>query len=412
MSTEERRHHSYSPSTLQMREACPLWCPTGEAGEKAERGTLQHRYTETGHDDGSLTDEEMAAAQECLDYSHQIKEENQAELNRRGLSKLTISEVVEPYLPVDHRKWRVPVFNPTTFKTEYVTETSTTAGYADRLLLIPGLEHIELFDWKFGRWPVTDAEDNLQGISYVLGAFLAYPWAQTVRLHFKQPHIESVSSHTFNRDNIEDKRLRVMVTVEQAVACAGEEDYSKANMTVPGCNFCGRIGKCQKVRELALKVGDKFWPVEMPENLDPISMDRPENVAAGLRVAQIVEAWASGFRRQKTLQVLEGAAPVPEGYQIMKKEQRREIKSRFRLFRAFRKYLTRKEIESSLGRPSLTTLEKLFQDKFPRGRKTAELAEFKDRLLQCGAVEKGQPVPYLGAVPKKSKETKQPESQT
>lgn len=400
--TAERRHHSYSPSTLQMREACCLWAPTGESNEKAERGTKQHTFTEDRKDDGSLTDEEYLAAVDCLEYSGKIKARF-INANRRMGAVGTCSEVTEiteKYLPLDERKWTVSVFDPEKMETKLVTEDCTTGGYVDRMLLVPFFSHIEMFDWKFGRWPVTDAHENLQGIAYVLAAFRLYPWAETIRLHFKQPQIDSVTKHVFRRTEIPSLLLKVMTVVERAAAAAKIENYSQANMTVPGCLFCGRRGKCHKLHELILTVGNKFYPAKMPKNMDPIALDDPQNAAEGLRVAQIVEAWASGYRRQKTLQILAGKAPVPEGFRIMKFEKR-EIKSEFRFFRVLRQYLSAKEIRRIISRPSITALEKAISDKFPRGSKSAQLEVIGQRLMEVGAVQMTQPTPYVGAVPKK-----------
>lgn len=391
--SEERRHHSYSPSTLQAREVCPLWAPTGESNEKAETGTRQHKFTEDRVDDGSLSDHEVVAAAWCLDYAERVKHR----LSNFG----AVTEYSEPYLVLDDRVWTVPVFNPKTFTTSEVTEQCTTGGYADLIFTSAKLRHIELFDWKFGKWPVEPSATNLQGISYALGALRKFPGTNTVRVNFLQPQLDSRSSHVFRRKETEKHLLRVKTVVERAVACAKSQDYSQANPTVPGCLFCGRKGVCHKLHEFALTISRKYQPLQIPANITPIDLDDPEQMKIGLQAALTAEGWAQSYRRQKTQQVLSGMVECPDGYKVMQSE-RRTITNPYRFFRVARKFLSRKELQAALLKPAFGSLERAVSDKFPRGRKTKALDQLNESLMASGAVEKSPTSPYLGVVSKKT----------
>src|SRR6266850_879366 len=134
MSDEIRLHHPRSPSTLQSREACPCYESRNDVvHERAIAGTMAHNVVETGSDDERLSDDDAAAAAECLDfYSRRLQLMSEAraravdekwhstldmrpEQAERSIDQLI--ELKETYLPVDDCK--------------YADADSTTAGYID-----------------------------------------------------------------------------------------------------------------------------------------------------------------------------------------------------------------------------------------------------------------------------------------
>jgi hypothetical protein len=382
-----------------MREACPLWATTGEAGEAAARGTLQHLVTETGDDHEDLTDEEIAAAVECMDFAEQLKSE--MEIVRRpngGTSRRVVIDETEPYLPIDDRRMRgVPMFNWKTGGIDLVDIESTTAGYADRILKAG--DHAKVLDWKFGRWPVEEADNNTQGIAYVIGVFKKFPDVKTVELIFKLPHQKDVTRHTFHRDELDELYIRIVAIVERSIQACHQEDYSKATPNVPACLFCARRGGCPRLHEIVLNVGHKFYPAKVPADISVSVLKDPAQFAEGMRIAQIVTAWAEGYKRQGTQQVLQGAIPVPTGY-IIAEYSKRKIVDPKAYAESTKGFLTRKEYTATL-KPGLTAVEDAIKAKVGRGMKTARLNQFLEK--QKG-VEKTVAAPYLKAVPAKKKQ--------
>ena len=394
--TAERQHHSYSPSSLQMREACPLWAGTGESNVAAERGTAQHKFTEDGVDDNVLDDWEFSAAAECIDYAHNLKQKFIDE-------GYEVEEIIEAFLPIDDRHWTVSVYDTKLLRSKKVKETSTTAGYVDRIMLVRDIEHAEVMDWKFGAWEVEHARDNVQGIAYVLGAFRRWPWIQTVRLSFKQPKLDLVTDHVFSRADIPELTLRVVTIVERAAACAKRVSYKHANVCVPACLFCARRGSCKPVQDIILKVGRKYYPVGIPDNITAETLDDPKQVEVGLRLCQIVTAWATGYKQQKTQQVIMGDAPVPDGFELSTYSKRR-IEDPIKFEQAALKFLTPEELRASFT-PTLGAAEQAVSDKAPRGSKTSAVKEFKQHLEDEKAVVHTTPAPYLKALSKKKSES-------
>jgi hypothetical protein len=396
--SEERVHHPYSPSSLQSLEACPCYTSRSSDHVRTIIGTIAHKSTETRTDDNRLDDDDAAAVAECMDFYESRKRlmeedqrKNQQAFCPGGVEKLpAISELLETYLEIDD--------------CVFEDAKSTTAGYVDRVVISWDKTHAELFDWKFGFWPIEVAENNLQGIAYALGLFRRYPTLQAAKFWFKQPLINDIQEATFTRAQIPALYLRVQVVVAEAREARRLmkiNDWSKARPMVPACNFCANIGRCPKVTEFACRVGSKFFPLEIPENITPSMVHSPENTVLGLRLAQVLAVWSKAFKTVITDRVIRRDAVPPDGYRLEVRADR-EIVNPVKYKEIALQYLTEQEYTDSLS-VSLGAVEKKISEKAPRGNKTAAVDAFKQALLDSGAVEKGAPYSFLKATSTKTK---------
>lgn len=387
--TTERAHHPYSPSTLQCREVCPAWVGTGESTEKAEIGTRQHAVTETGKDDDTLSDEQVAASVECMEFGDSHK----AQLERFG----PVQDLQEVYLRVDDVIWEAAFYDPKTYKTMTTTLDCTTGGYVDRVLIGGrGGAWAIIMDWKFGKWPVEKAKNNVQGISYLLGIFRQFPSVRVVDVYFKQPHIEHITMHRFFRRDADRLLLRIRTIVarsEKACRLAAQGDYSMANPTVPGCLFCGRIADCHKMHEIVLHTGKKYHPIEFPESLEPSVLRDPKNFSLGMRLQQAVIAWGEAYRRRGVDFIITGQAEVPPGYRLAE-YSKATVDDVEKFKRVALHYLTEDEFNAAL-KPTITGVSKKIMEGAPRGQKTNRKDEFRRTLEAEGVLGRTTPVPYL-----------------
>lgn len=376
----ERKHHRYSPSKLQMLEACPCYeNREGELHERAIAGTRAHNVAETGQDDARLSDEDVAAAVDCIDFVSTRK----TEMEKAG----PVTELKETYLPIDDIHFPDGV-------------EATTAGYIDAAIISHCGTLAECFDFKFGRWPVEKAEDNLQGIAYVLGLLKRYPSLQQVTFHFKQPHLDSVSSATFSRDQIPELYLRVQVVVARAREARRLGDFSMARPMVPACNFCAHLGVCPKVEAIALKVGNKFFPLEIPDDITPTKLHDRKSASLAMRLAQVVKIWAGAYTSRTSDRVIRGEQDLPENYSIKENHGKRSIADVEKFKSIALKYLTPEEL-AAVADYSFGSVEEIIQTKAPRGLKAAAVSEFKTELDQSGAVSRGNSFSFLMPVPAK-----------
>jgi hypothetical protein len=307
-----------------------------------------------------------------------------------------IIELTETYLEVDKCGFTEARKNPKNGELESVRVESTTGGYVDRALIAHDCRTAELFDWKFGMWAVEKAENNLQGIAYSLGLFRAYRKLKSITFFFKQPNLQLISSATFARDQIPALYLRVQTVVARAREARQRGDFANANPMVPVCNFCANIGVCPKVCEFACKVGHKFFPLEIPENITPtMVLDRAQSTLA-MRLSQVMGIWAKAFRSATTDRVIRGDAQPPEGFRIQTQSKRQVTDSK--VYREIcLKYLTQAEFDSAMDDPSFGAVEELIKDKAPRGQKKAQVEAFQKELKDRGAVRLGDPISFLKA---------------
>lgn len=408
MTTETRKHHSYSPSTLQSLEACP--CYRGKESNHARTiaGSIAHAVTESKQDDARLDDDDAEAAAECLDFYERrralMEEARQRVCMHAEFKVPDIIELLETYLPVDDLTFKDDYQNPLTNLIVEEVVLSTTAGYVDRALISHDKTYAELFDWKFGFWPVESASNNLQGIAYALGLFKQYPTIQRIKFWFKQPHLDSISDADFTREDIWALYLRVQTVVARARKARHAADFSTASPAVPICNFCALIGVCPKVAAFACKVGSKFFPLEIPENITPTMIHTSRDTTLGMRLASVVVTWGEAFRRQTTDRVLRGDADIPAGYSVESKSKR-DIVDADKFKNTSLKFITESEYGALQEPPGFGKIEDMIKEKSPRGQKKAALENFKQALESDGAVVKSPSYSYLKAVPDTNKQT-------
>jgi hypothetical protein len=393
----ERQHHPYSPSSLELREACPCFGNRNTVNKAAERGTLQHSAVEAGDDLNEMDDNEAVHAAMCSDFADRQYDLLVEEAVRQGKTAQDVIDLREAYLKVDTLSF-----------SELLADglrqfESTTAGYVDRILISADRLRAILLDWKFGKWPVTDAEHNLQGIAYLLGLFRAYPTVNSIGVFFLQPQLDRITFHTFTRDQIPALYLRVQTVVARAMEAhqkTDADDWSMAEPKIPVCNFCGNLGRCEKVARFACHVGHKFHPIEIPSDLTPTGLKDPKDSTIGLRLATVLKIWCDAFRKTLGDRVVRGAQPVPEGYVIQTKSNR-EIVDTGKFCAVALRYLTQAEL-AAVAEYSFGDVEDLVKDKAPRGSKTHALSAFQQELKDAGAVKNGAPYSFLRATNKKA----------
>lgn len=398
----ERVHHPYSPSSLQSREACPKFQNRNSTNEAAVRGSIQHDAVERGQDDARLSDDHAAAVADCMMFAEE-----------RASNYPGGQIIKEAYLPVDEEVIVITVKSIDKF--DIITEDGqispgfrqgptqqhvfegTTAGYLDFAVVSADQTEAEIIDWKFGRNAVTEASTNLQGIAYMLGLKKLFPTLQKCRVSFVQPHIDEKSEHDFELGDTREYYLRIRVAVGRSIAAAANpNDYSTARPNVGTCLFCALVGKCPKVAELALKVGQKYKPLAIPENVNPTTLNNPADVDMGLRLADVMKVWAEAFRRQATEKTIENMDFVPEGYTLVTIQKRKLLDARkfADMAKTFLPPEVREEVEKLFDIP-LGPVEELISAAAPRGQKERTVEEFGQRISDAGIVELGNPFAFL-----------------
>jgi hypothetical protein len=348
-------------------------------------GTLQHNAVESEEDDNRIPDYKAMVVAQC-------KEMASEHIAAFGFGATVLKEV---YLPIDDESvWTNIVLDG---KPAQVPFVGTTAGYLDLGIVSADETHAEIIDWKFGRNAVTNAEDNLQGISYMLGLKRRYPKLRSCRVLFFQPHIDHESSHTFDISVPDAFLLRVRTVVARAIeAGKNPEDFSMARATVGTCLFCSLVGRCPKVAELAIQVGRKYAPLVVPDDINTVTLEDPVQVSAGMKLAQVVKLWAESFRKNATQKALNDEEFIPDGY-VLVPQQRLSIKSAKKVGEIAKRFVPPEHAEKieALYDITLTPLDKLIELVAPRGQKEKSSDAFRAALVAEGAAEMGNPFSVL-----------------
>lgn len=373
MSAEDRLHHPFSPSTLNSREACPKYQPTQTESDASRMGTLQHNAVESDEDDARLSDRRALVVAQC-------KELITDRIAEFGMGARTFREV---YLPVDDEKIKAP---------DGTVWEGSTGGYLDFGIVSADETHAEVLDWKFGRNAVTHAQENLQGISYMLGLKRKFPKLRTCRVLFFQPHIDHESEHTFDITDPSALLLRVRTVVARAQeASKNPADYSMARASLGACNFCALVGLCPKVAEFAIQIGKKYAPLALPDDINTVTLEDPAQVSIGIKLAQIVKLWAESFRRNATQKAIHDEDFIPDGYVLVPSAKIKLLHPR-KVGDIAKRFVPAEQSEKvdALFDVKITHLDELVELMAPRGKKTETSEAFRKALIEEGAAEMGQ----------------------
>ncbi len=394
-------------------EACPLYRSRQNAveHERTTAGTRAHNSADTETDDERLSDEDAAAVAECLDYVSNLKQgfidyakskrEQLETHNCAGGTKVLfdpvdfegkVEEINEPYLPIDDLK--------------FPDAEGTTAGYADKIIFSHDKRLAHVADYKFGMWPVTEARTNLQGLAYALGVFKKWKTVDEIIIHFLQPLLPHRTAALVKRSDIPDIYFRICAVVARARLAreklAKTGSYEDAIPWAPICSFCDHLGKCDKALEIAIQVGNKYYPLEVPANLTPSMIHSDRDTQNAMRLAMVVASWAKAFRTVITNRVINGDAEIPEGFKLVSQSKRELVNMEL-----YRKHAIKiigakafaETLETTFG-----AVEKLIAEKAPRGVKEKIVLAFQKETEESGAVVRQLPITFLKAIPKKDKE--------
>lgn len=410
--TATRRHHPFSPSSLPMRQSCAKFTQrAGPVNEMAVVGTMQHDMAESQIDDPRLPDYRAHAVAECIRYC-----EDRASHYPGGII------LKEEYLPIDDElmaEYYVEEFtitDPETgqqspgYRQAIYWHRGTTGGYLDYAVVRAGVmskdcTKAEIIDFKFGNNAVEESQNNLQGIAYALGVLKKFPRLEEITVHFIMPHLDYVTVHTFTRADFPGMMLNVIAVVRRAEeARKNPDDFSMATPNTSACLFCGLAGRCPKLAEIAIKLGRKYKPLEIPENVTPSLISDPAQASMGIRLAAVMAAWSDSYKRQATATTIDNLKFLPEDY-ILVTNQKRILKNaralgelakeRLKTLVPADKYEEACKSVDACYDVSFGPLEKILQTFAPRGQKEKTLEAFDAEAQAKGIVELGAPYAFL-----------------
>jgi hypothetical protein len=354
---EDRPHAEHSPSSLALKEVCPGYGSDSTPSVASEEGTRCHLALETGNDEG-LDDEQHQVVGMCRDYAAGV------EADARVHGDVTIM-----------REVKLEIAGRLTFGTADLVMISAAGATAD------------LIDFKFGRNPVADAEENVQMQCYALGLLERFPDVHAVRVHILLPRRDEVSLATYTRADMPQLRLRIETII--ARASLPEPELRPTD----GCLWCRNKATCPALHQHALKLASGYADeLVLPEQVHPSHISDPSGMARALQVARVMEKWCESVRHHALKMRLSGVE-IP-GHELRTRSGIRKINDALAAWGVVR---DRVEPDRFIAccEVSLAKLEDTVAATAPRGGKAKAKQSLCDSLAAVGAYDAGGESTFL-----------------
>jgi hypothetical protein len=240
-------HAKLSPSAAARWMTCPGSMhltpafPQDRSSKYAQIGTAIH----------SLSEKCLTVGKECKDFVGQTFDGIEITQEQAELGQIYVDYVREmPGLKLYEQRVSLEDVIPDCF------------GTADCVTLRAG--HLVVADLKTGAGVRVDVEENLQLLTYALGAFLKFDdlYAfEKITLCIIQPPLNNISVWTIDR-------LRILQHAAdlQAAALAIETEPNKFVMSEKACGFCHVKTVCPEMKRIAGEAASKDFEVVKAEN--------------------------------------------------------------------------------------------------------------------------------------------------
>jgi hypothetical protein len=378
--TAPEGHAKHGPSSLKHKEICAHWRSDSGTNPVAEEGTMLHERLVTRDFSGLEPQQELAARMVADLFDDLVKNLGPGAVILRE-HRLDVAEI--------------------------------TWGTADLVAFSADRKRGVIADAKFGWIEVDDAETNLQGQCYTVGAWTLEPANEEMTVVFAQPRCDMVSSHTFYRSKDYD---RLHSRAKAAVDAANNPD-SPFHPDPENCKYCGAKGTCEALLGMAKTVAPRVAPegFKIPEHLLAASISDPEMMAQALVLGDILEQWASSLRERAREMLAEGTH-VP-GYELGERQSPRSITSTELAWEAVKDTVSAEEFAKTAKTVSIGKLEEVFaaaKAALPdakKGVKSKAKQELEDRLTDLGALKQEGVTYYLKPINNRKLTEKEPAQQ-
>ena len=270
-------------------------------------------------------------------------------------------------------------------KEECLNVTEEIWGYCDLILIKDS--HAHVVDYKFGWNPVKDAEENLQGMAYVVGAFNKWPELQTATVHFLQPRLGFISSADFERNKLDELLLRIQLIVDRVKQWDKEKDEKLLVPTASNCVWCARKLGCPAFNKTLNAVLDEPLVSRSPDLSDP------EYLSKALTAIPVVERWIKDVKESALDIRVEDGVEIP-GFDLVVRAGRPTIPDNSALYEEVKDLLSIEEL-LECSTVSVSKLRDKVASHVDRGQKGLAKSTLLAELESKGVLTHGNEVRSL-----------------
>lgn len=273
------------------------------------------------------------------------------------------------------------------------SKTGYVRGTADFISLVGNVLHV--VDYKHGKGVVVDVVENIQGLSYAMGAanlFEDKKW-DTLRITIVQPRAfgKSIKAWDASRDDILDYKMDFSE--------AALKTFMKDVEVTPSidCRFCKALPFCKGIINLIKEITgmDILKDGSNPMDINKLSEDQIVDVI--FNKLPIIKGWFNKLE-DYAQQRAEERNPLPGTKLVQTKERRvwRDVEVAEQHFAAAlgekaydKKFKTAPQIEKTLGKKEFGKIEDTFVHKVSSGVTLAPVDDPRDDVRPTGSSEFG-----------------------
>lgn len=175
-------------------------------------------------------------------------------------------------------------------------------GTADAIIIDPAARAIEVWDLKFGKGVMVDAQENEQLMLYALGALdiveLLYGEVQTIKLVICQPRRDHLSDWTISREDLLKFGEKAKLQGKLALYLAASKPENMTPYLHPSekaCRWCVARAACPAIEKAVIaEVFDSFEVLE-DGSLAPATKPVEGDVVPP-QVLTMIEGWVAAKR--------------------------------------------------------------------------------------------------------------------
>ena len=333
----DRDHASWSASATERNWLCPgalaLTIDLPETTtEAADWGTVAHEISELCLRHGKDPTDFIGETRKGKKFSFEVDDE-MAECVGEYVTYVRQAAVAAAPAkgnPADHLQIEQK------FSLDSLKPPFDAGGTGDAVIYAPESKTLEVVDLKTGRGKVVEVVGNPQLRTYALGAMLANRnlAVETVKVTIVQPRAPHrdgrIRSEAFHIADLVEWTGDLIVAMHRAKAAMDRRNDTNeaawaAEFLKPGdhCSgtFCKAQGFCPALQQQALdKAGIWFDDLDQPRLSNAPDMLSPEQAAAVLDAADIIEGWINAVRAFWHDQA-ESGVEIPN-YQLVAKQGR------------------------------------------------------------------------------------------